>query len=253
MLFAVDLGHDVDVGERVALGAQAIADPLRRRLQLFPRIDLAGPMRNEPPELVAGNRKIAREPHVGHDERLALGDVDRDVDVFLVRRDRDLRRLDIEFQVAAVLVEAADGLEVGGELLLRILVVLRVPGHPAGRGELHLAQELRLAERLVADDVDAGDLRRVAFDDGEVHRDAIALLRRDSGGDLRRVFAFRDVLALHFLLGAIERRTVEDLRLGQSDGLNAFLSVSVSNSLLPVTSILLIVGRSWTKTINTPP
>ena len=150
-------------------------------------------------------------------KRLALDDVDRDVDVLLVRRDRHLRRLDVELEVAAVLVEAAQRLEVGAELLLRVLVVLRVPGEPAGRRELHLRQELRFGERLVADDVDPGDLRRVALDDVEVDGDAVALLRRHGRRHLRGVPSARDVLSLHLLLGAVQRRAVEDLRLGEAD------------------------------------
>src|SRR4030095_12427696 len=223
VLVAVDLGDDVDVGERVAFGAKAVADRLCRRLQFLARIDLAGPDRYEPPELVSRDWEVAGEPHVRHREGLAFADVDRDIDVFLVRRDRHLRRLDVEFEVAAVLIEAAYRLEVGGKLLLRILIVLRIPGRPARRCERHLREELRLAERLVADNVDAGDLRRVAFDDVDVHRDAVPLLRRNRRGYLCRVLAARDVLTLHFLLGAIECRAVEDLRFGKSDVLQRLL------------------------------
>ena len=79
------------------------------------------------------------------------------------------------------------------------------------------------AERLVADDVDARDLRGIAFDDVDVHRDAVALLRRDGRRHLRRILAFRDVLALHFLLRAVERGTVEYLRFGQADVLQRLL------------------------------
>src|SRR5947209_12038718 len=54
----------------------------------------------------------------------------------------------------------AQGLQVRRKLLLGVLVVLGEPGEPAGRGELELAQQLLLGERLGADDVDVGDLGR---------------------------------------------------------------------------------------------
>ncbi len=78
-------------------------------------------------------------------------------------------------------------------------------------------------ESLCADDVDAGDLRRIALLDREVDRDPVALLRRHRGRHLRRVVAAGDVLALHFLLGAVERAAVEDARFGDADVLQRLL------------------------------
>ena len=223
VLFAVDLGDHVDVRKGVAFRSQAVADPLGGHLQFLPRIRLARSHGHEATELELRHGQIACEPDVGDAERLALEDVDRDVDVLLVRRDRHLRRLDVELEVAAILIEAAQRLEVGAELLLRVLVVLRVPGEPAGRRELHFRQQLRFGERLVADDVDPGNLRRIAFDDVEVDGDAVALLRRDRRRHLRCVPTARDVLTLHLLLRAIQRGTVENLRLGEADVAQRFL------------------------------
>ena len=55
--------------------------------------------------------------HVGNFIFLALADVDRDVDVAAVWRDRDLGRFDIELEVARVQVMRAHRFEVGLELL----------------------------------------------------------------------------------------------------------------------------------------
>jgi hypothetical protein len=63
---------------------------------------------------------------------------DGDEDLLAVGRDRDLRRLDVELEIAAVEVVGAQRLQVGGELLLRVLVVLGEPREPAGVRELHL-------------------------------------------------------------------------------------------------------------------
>src|SRR6266545_700526 len=177
----------------------------------------------EGPRYTVSDVHLAGEMNVGNRVARAFRDVDGDVDVLLVRRDRHLCRVDVELEIAAVLVVASQRLEVRLQLLLRVLVVLRVPGEPTRRRERHLVEQLLLAERLGTDDVDARDLRGFAFVDVEVDRDAVALLRRDRRRHLRRVLAARDVLALHLLLGALERGAVEDARLGEADVLQRLL------------------------------
>ena len=99
-------------------------------------------------------------------------------------------------------------LEVRGQLLARVLVVLRVPAEPARRRELHELEQLLLAERVVADDVDRPDLRHLALVDGEVHRDAVAVERRDRRRDRDAVAPGGEVLALDLLLGLVDQRLV---------------------------------------------
>ena len=60
-------------------------------------------------------------------------------------------------------------------------------------------------------------LARLALHDGEVERHAVALLRRHGRLHARGVLAARDVLALELLLRALQRRAVEDARLGDAD------------------------------------
>ena len=163
-------------------------------------------------------------PHVADRVARTLGDVDRDVDVFLVRRDRHLRRLDVELEVAAVLVEAAQRLEVGRELLLRVLVVLRVPGQPARRGQRHLAAAARFSVNALAPTM----LMRAIFAASPSSIVKLSATRLRSCGvtvvcTFARVEAARDVLALQLLLGAVERRAVEDARLGDADVLQRLL------------------------------
>src|SRR6185312_16215456 len=106
-----------------------------------------------------GQQQLAGEMHLGYRVPWSLGDVDRDVDVFFVRRNRNLRRIDGKLQVAAVGVVAAQRFQVTLQLLLRILVVLGVPGQPTRGRQLHFLDQRFLRERLGADDVDIGDLR----------------------------------------------------------------------------------------------
>ncbi len=70
---------------------------------------------------------------------------------------------------------------------------------------------------LVADESDLLDAGGVALVHGKGDVDAVALDRRDGGGDLGAVQAARQVLALQFLLGAIDHGAVEDARFGQAD------------------------------------
>src|SRR5690606_23425365 len=214
-LFAVDLRHGVDVGERVAQRAELLGNPLGRVGQLAAREHVAGLELHQRLEVVLAAEQLAAEADARHPVELALVDVDGDLDAVLLGRNGNLRRLDVELQVAAVEVERAQRLEVTGELLARVLVGLRVPREPGRRGEPHLVEQALGGERLVADEPDRGDSCRIAFLDRQRDADAVAFERSDRRRNADRVLAARQVLALDLLLGALEDRTVEDARLGQ--------------------------------------
>ena len=180
-LFLVHLGDGVGVGERVAFVAQPVGDRLGARRQLLARKDVAGLELHQLLDLRPRHDQVARHLDLGHRVLLALDHVHRDVDVAPIGRDRHLRRLDREVEVAAVLVESAQVLEVAGELLARIAIGLGVPGEPAGRAQHELAEQLLLRERLGAHQIDAADLGDVAFRHRDVDADAVALERRDGG------------------------------------------------------------------------
>jgi hypothetical protein len=59
---------------------------------------------------------VPGEADVADREDIPLVDVDGDIDILLVRGDRDLGRLDLEVDVATVEVEGAQGLQVTGSL-----------------------------------------------------------------------------------------------------------------------------------------
>jgi hypothetical protein len=113
MLLLVEFRRGIDVGKGIALGAQFIGDRLGTLVEFFAREDVAGPDRHRFPELLLGQREIAGQLDRRNDVTFPLVDADRDVDFLLVRRYRDLRRLDAEFQVAAIEVVGTQGFEVG--------------------------------------------------------------------------------------------------------------------------------------------
>jgi hypothetical protein len=198
-------------------------------------------------------QQLAGQLDRGDGVLLALGDVDGDVDVLLVRRNRNLGRLDIEFEIAAIEVVRAHGLEVPGKLLLGILVVLGVPGQPVRRAQDHQVEQVRFLEGAGADDVDLLDLGDLALYHGKIDADAIALQRRDGRRHLNRVVALRKVLALEFLLRALDHGAVEDARLGEADIAQALLEVFGLEGLEPVNSSEAMAGRSSSTTTSTCP
>src|SRR5690606_610867 len=193
-----------------------LGDAVGRLGELAAREDVARLELDELGELLLPTEQLAAEAHLGDAKLLALVDVDGDLDALLVGRDRHLRRLDRELEIAAIEIERAQCFEVARELLARILVVLRIPGEPAGRGQPHLVEQLLLAVCPASDEADRRDARVRALLDRERDADAIALERRNRRRDLYAVLAAREVLALELLLGALEHGAIEDARLGQA-------------------------------------
>ena len=216
-LFLVHLRSSVDVGEGIALIAQAVGDRLRGLGQPLARKGVARAQLGHRQVLRFGQHQIAGKAHTADGVLLALGDVHGDVDVLLVGRDRYLRRIDIEVQITLVQVKGTQRFKVGRQLLARVLVVLGVPGQPARRRQLHLLEQIVLVVCLRADDGDLPDLGDVAFLDIEIDAYPVALKRRDRGLDLGRVLSARQVLPLQLLFGTLEQRTVEDAGFGETD------------------------------------
>ena len=195
-LVLVDLRHRAGVGERVALVAQPVGDRLGRLGQPLAREHLARLDADQLLQLLARQQHLPVELDLGDGVFLALRDVDGDVDIFLVGCDRNLRRLDGEIEVAAVLVVGLQGFQVRAQALLRVLVELGVPGQPAGRAQHELVEQLGFAEGLRADDIDGADLRHLVLGHDDADADAVAFQRRDGGLHIRRIPPFRQVLAL---------------------------------------------------------
>ena len=206
---AIDVGTRLDLGERVAEGAEALDESLRRFGHRFGAVRLAGLDLHQRLEVFFLAEVFAFELHRRHGVGLAFGDVDGDGDVLLVGRDRNLRRLDVELEVAAVQVVGAQRLEIGIQLGARVAVGFRVPVEPAAFVQVEQSLQRALGKRAVAEDADFADARRRTFGDREGDVDAVALLRRHRRHDLGAVEAAREVLALELLLGAVGERLVE--------------------------------------------
>jgi len=156
---------------------------------------------------------------------LAFGHVDGDVDLALVGGDGDLRRLDVEIQIAAIQIPGVQAFKVAGQLLARVFVVAgdeteQVRGRQ-GKG----ATQGFVVEHLVADDVDLADARDVPFGDGDVDPHPVSGQVGDFGVDLHAVLAVGVVLALQFLAQLVERRRHEHPAGGQARLAQAFLQV----------------------------
>ena len=186
-------------------------------VDLLGTVDLARLERQELVELLVDAEKVARELGAGDRVLLALGHVDRDVDVGLVGRDGNLDGVDLEVEVALIHVEGADRLKVGRKLFTAVEIALRVPAEPVRHAELHLVEQLVGIEEAVAREADRGDRRGTAFVDVDRDAHAIAFERRGDRLDLHAVIAAGEVLAAQLLVGAVKRRLVEDAALGHAD------------------------------------
>ena len=95
-LIAIDLGHGVRVGERVAFVSEAVDDLLAGLGQLLARERLARLYGHQLAQFLLRYKQLAAEPDVGDGVFLALGYIDGDIDGELVGRDGNLGRIDAE-------------------------------------------------------------------------------------------------------------------------------------------------------------
>ena len=221
MLVTVDFGIGIDVGKRIAERGQAVLDAFIRGRQARARVNLAFAHQVQRFQLFFAAEHLAFELGAGDLVLFTFGDIDRQVDIFFIGRDRHLRGVDLHLDIATIQVVGLQRLDVARQLGLRILVGLRVPAEPAARVQGQLIAQFLVREGLVADDVDLLDAGHVALVDGEHHVDAVALDRRDGGGDLHAVQAMRQVLALELLFRAVDRSLVENLRFADADFLQS--------------------------------
>ena len=155
--------HRIDLGERVAVRAQAVLDELLGGGDQLVIEGLAGLHQQQLLQLRLRHDERAGELHLGDLEDIAFLEVHGDEDVVLLRRDGHLSGLDLEVRVAAVHVVVAQLLQVALQGLARVAVVLLVPGHPVGRLQLEGVQHFFLLVGVIADEVDLADLGALAF------------------------------------------------------------------------------------------
>ena len=224
-LFAVDLRHRIDLGERIADVAQRSDDRVGRQFQEGARESLPGFDQYVLLDLFLRQHRIADDLDAGERVGLAFGHVGSDEHVLLVGTDGHLGAVDAEVDVAAVQIELVELFEVAGELFARVLIVAAVPAQPVALVRFPAFAQILFLEFLVADEVDVADARGLAFLDVDGHVDAVAVEAGDGGIDLDVVFAAVVVSAVEFEGHAVQRKTVVGLTLGDADFLEVLHQV----------------------------
>ena len=232
VVFVVGLGDAVDVGEGVALVAQATGDQLGGGGHHLAGEHLPFLDQQQRLHFFLGHLEVAGELHVANGVLLAFIDVDGDVDVLLVGGDGHLSGRDVHVDIAAVQVVGTQALQVTGELLAGVLVVVLEEGQPVGGLQLEQVDQVFVGEHGVADDVDVLDRSDRAFVDVDLQRDAVARLGNHVGLDLRGVTTLGHVLALQLVTHALEGRTLEDFTLGEARLLEALQQVFGTDGLV---------------------
>ncbi len=215
VVLVVRFRDTIDVGEGIALVAKATGDQLGRRGHHLAGEHLAFLRQEQRLDLFLRNLEITAELDVANGVTLAFVDVDRHIDVLLVRRDGYLGRGDIHVDVATVQVIGTQAFQVAGQLLAGVLVVVAEEGKPVGGLQLEQVDQILVREHRVAHDVDVLDGSDRAFVDLDLQRDAIARLGNHFGFDGGRVTTLGDILTLQLVAHAFERRTLEDLAFGE--------------------------------------
>ena len=224
--------HAVDVGEGVALIAQATGDQLAGGGHDLAREDLPFLDQQQCTHVFFRHFEITGKLHVTDTVLLALFDVDGDVDVLLVRGNGYLGGADIHVDVAAIQVVGTQTFEVTGQLFAGVLVVVAEEGQPVGGLQLEQIGEFFIRENRVADHVDVGNGSNGAFVDGDLQRNAVPRLRNHFGFDLGRIAALSHVLALQFVTHTFEGGALEDFTLGQTGLIQTLEQVFCSDGLV---------------------
>src|SRR5690606_2643652 len=232
VVLVVRFRHAVDVGEGITLVTQATGDQFAGGGHDLAREDLPFLDQQQRTHVLFRNLEITGQFHVADAVLLALFDVDGDVDVLLVRGDGYLGRADIHVDVAAVQVIGTQTLQVTGQLLAGVLVVVLEEGQPVGGLQLEQVHQVFIGEYGVADHVDVGNGCHGTFVDGDLQRHAVTRLRNHFGLDLGRIAALGNVLALQLVTHTFEGGALEDLAFGQTGLIQALEQIFGGDGLV---------------------
>ena len=117
--------------------------------------------------------EFARKLHLCNVVLLALVNVHGHVNFGLVRIHGNLRGINAEVHVARVLVVGLEALQVSGELLARVPIVVSVEGQQPRQLEFEQLEELGIRIDAVAHDVHVTNLRHVTLFDLDADGDAV--------------------------------------------------------------------------------
>ena len=127
LVFAIQLRQELDLGIGVAVGTEPQRHQLGGLRQQALVEDVAGLGQYEPQQVFLRHDQLAGDLDVRERVDLSLGHVDGDEHVLAIRRDRNLRRRHAKVGVTAVQVVTRQRLEVAGQRLARVAIVLSQP------------------------------------------------------------------------------------------------------------------------------
>ncbi len=217
--------HAIDVGEGVAFVAQAAGNQFRGGRHQLAREHLVLLHQQQRLDLVFRYFKVTAQFYVTNLVLLAFVDVDRDVDVLLVRGDGHLGRSDIHVDIATVQVVGTQALQVTGQLFTGVLVIVLEERQPVGGLELEQVDQVFISELGVTHHVDVLNRRHGAFVDVDLEADTVTRLRDHFRFHGCGVATLGNVLALQFVTHTFEGGALEDLAFGQARLFQAFHQV----------------------------
>jgi len=232
VVLVVGLRDTVDVGKGITLVAQTASHQLGGRRHQLAREHLALLNQQQGFDFFLRHLEIAGQLDFADRVLLTLVDVDGDVDMLLVRRDGHLGRGDVHVDIAAVQIVGAQPLQITGQLLAGILVVVLEERQPVAGLQLEQVDQLLVSEYRVTHHVDVLDGRHAAFVDSDLQGHTVARLGNHFCLDLRRITALGHILALQLVAHALQRGTLEDLTLGQPGLIQALEQVFGGNRLV---------------------
>ena len=119
--------------------------------------------------------------HVGQFVLFAFGDIDSDVDAFFVRRQADLRRINIETRIAAIQIEAAQDFKIPGQFLFLVFAIADNVPPRHFITQLEAGNQLIVGEGMIPHDIDLLNLGGNPFREDQFKIDTVARQRRDHG------------------------------------------------------------------------
>ena len=223
--------------------AEQLSQVVLRGHHLLPREELIRGRGDRIVERLLIEHELASELEFADGVLLALLHVDGDVDVLLVRRDRHLGGGHLELEVTAIEVPGSQGLEIGVELGLGVLIGGRQDGPGGWDTEFDLIQQGVVIEHLVADDVDMLDQCDGAFGDIDVDLDAVLVELLDLGTDAHTVLALTVVDLLELAGELLEQGVVEYPAFYDTDVRQCFLEHIVGQVIV---AFEVDLGDRWT-------
>ena len=232
LVFFVDLGNTVDAGEGVTLITQSTTDQVGGRRHHLAGENLTRFNQHQTLDLVLTYDQITGQTHIADAVALALGNVDGDIDVFLVRGDGYLGRSHVHVDVATVQIIGAQPFQITRQLLAGILVVTAQEREPARRLQLEQINEIFGLEDGVADNVDVRNRRNRPLVDDNLQGNPVTRFGNDLRLDIGRVATLGYVLTKQLVAHPFQGCALENLAFSQAGGAQALEQVLALDRLV---------------------